>query len=78
MRGTNLKNTKNHSKIIFVGAEESLIGLKSRDTKRAHLALILNLHTTFQFPSSISRGDIRKTNSKNKKFPPPKTTFERL
>ena len=46
------------------------MGLKSCNLLKTHLRYLLNLRTKFQPPVSISRGDIRGRNSKNRETNP--------
>ena len=48
---------------------------KNQNFQNAHLELILNLHTIFQLSSSIWKGALRGTNSKDEKTCPKKQTF---
>ena len=52
------------------------MGLKSQDRQKAHLGPLLNIHTQFHFPSSIWKGVMCRTNSKNEKTRPKNYTFE--
>ena len=47
-----------------IGRKGSM-GLKSRDAQKAYLGSLLNAHTKFQLPSSIWRGVMLGTNSRN-------------
>ena len=48
MRGTNLKNEQNEKirqKVTFLGLRRVEMGLKIRDSQKAHLGHLLNVHT---------------------------------
>ena len=57
MRGRNSKSEKSRRNSTSLGLLQGEMGLKSRDTQKARLGLLLNIHTKYQLPSSIWRGD---------------------
>ena len=78
LRGTNLKNRgKNDQKTIFLGLWEDAMVRKSWDSKKAHLGILLNLHTKFQNPKLIAMEFMRWKTQKMRKTNQ-KTTFLRL
>ena len=61
------KMKKPDPKPLLWGFEGSKIVLKSQNPKKAHLRLLLNVHTKFQLPTSIRRGVMRGTNLEKEK-----------
>ena len=64
MPGTNSKNEQNEKigqKITSLGLRGVEMGLKSRERQKAHSRHLLNIHTLFQLPSPIWRGDRGRT-----------------
>ena len=55
MRETNSKNKINRPKNHFLGAVRGLNGAEKSRPQKAHLRHLLNVHTQFQLPNSISR-----------------------